>query len=60
MLYEEADVKVKIRVIEIEDDPTDPTKAPIVELSTFKELKTASSVQAQFKQTQKQVRRTYG
>ncbi len=55
MLYEEADVKVKIRVIEIEDDPTDPTKAPIVELSTFKELKTASSVQAQFKQTQKQV-----
>lgn len=55
MLYEEADVKVKIRVIEIEDDPTDPTKAPIVELSTFKELKTASAVQAQFKQTQKQV-----
>ncbi|MBE7133891.1 MULTISPECIES: phage tail protein [Bacillus cereus group] len=55
MLYEEADVKVKIRVIEIEDDPTDPTKAPIVELSTFKELKTASSIQAQFKQTQKQV-----
>ncbi|HDR6300246.1 TPA: phage tail protein [Bacillus cereus] len=55
MLYEEADVKMKIRVIEIEDDPTDPTKAPIVELSTFKELKTASAVQAQFKQTQKQV-----
>ncbi|HDX9549339.1 TPA: phage tail protein [Bacillus thuringiensis] len=55
MLYEEADVKVKIRVIEIEDDPTDPTKAPIVELSTFKELRTASAVQAQFKQTQKQV-----
>ncbi|WJE69318.1 phage tail protein [Bacillus albus] len=55
MLYEEADVKVKIRVIEIEDDPTNPTTAPIVELSTFKELKTASSVQAQFKQTQKQV-----
>ncbi|HHB1770980.1 TPA: hypothetical protein ACOQ22_005844, partial [Bacillus cereus] len=55
MLYEEAGVKVKIRVIEIEDDPTDPTKAPIVELSTFKELKTASAVQAQFKQTQKQV-----
>ncbi|UPL43259.1 phage tail protein [Bacillus sp. PGP15] len=55
MLYEEADVKVKIRVIEIEDDPTDPTKAPIVELSTFKELKTMSSVQAQFQQTQKQV-----
>ncbi|PFL23249.1 hypothetical protein COJ07_06645 [Bacillus cereus] len=55
MIYEEADVRVKIRVIEIEDDPTDPTKAPIVELSTFKELKTASAVQAQFKQTQKQV-----
>ncbi|MDA2216893.1 phage tail protein [Bacillus albus] len=55
MLYEEADVKVKIRVIEIEDDPTDPTKAPIVELSTFKELKTASAIQAQFQQTQKQV-----
>lgn len=55
MLYEEADVKVKIRVIEIEDDPTDPTKSPIVELSTFKELKTMSSVQAQFQQTQKQV-----
>ncbi|MDA1636522.1 phage tail protein [Bacillus cereus] len=55
MLYEEAAVKVKIRVIEIEDDPTNPIKAPIVELSTFKELKTMSSVQAQFQQTQKQV-----
>ncbi|HDR7981192.1 TPA: phage tail protein [Bacillus cereus] len=57
MLYEEADVKVKIRVIQIEDDPTDPTKTPIVELSTFKELKTASAVQAQFQQTQKQVQK---
>ncbi|PFE42500.1 hypothetical protein CN317_24085 [Bacillus cereus] len=55
MLYEEADVKVKIRVIEIEDDPTDQTKSPIVELSTFKELKTMSAIQAQFQQTQKQV-----
>ena len=55
MFYEEADIKVKIRVIEIEDDPTDPTKSPIVELSTFKELKTMSAIQAQFQQTQKQV-----
>ncbi|MFE4764287.1 phage tail protein [Bacillus mycoides] len=55
MLYPEADVKVKIRVIEIEDDPTDPTKSPIIELSTFKELKTMSAIQAQFQQTQKQV-----
>jgi phage minor structural protein len=55
MLYEEADVKVKIRVIEIEDDPTDKTKSPIIELSTFKELKTMSAIQAQFQQTQKQV-----
>ncbi|PDY76958.1 phage tail protein [Bacillus cereus] len=55
MFYEEADVKVKIRVIEIEDDPTDPTKSPIIELSTFKELKTMSAIQAQFQQTQKQV-----
>ncbi|PFN11900.1 hypothetical protein COE20_08835 [Bacillus cereus] len=55
MLYPEADVKVKIRVIEIEDDPTDPTKSPIIELSTFKELKTMSAIQAQFQQTQKQM-----
>ncbi|QWH26524.1 hypothetical protein EXW51_00100 (plasmid) [Bacillus mycoides] len=55
MLYPEADVKVKIRVIEIEDDPTDSTKSPIIELSTFKELKTMSAIQAQFQQTQKQV-----
>ena len=55
MFYEKANVKVKIRVIEIEDDPTDPTKSPIVELSTFKELKTMSAIQAQFQQTQKQV-----
>ncbi|WP_436866619.1 phage tail protein [Bacillus fungorum] len=55
MLYEKADVKVKIRVIQIEDDPTDPTKSPVIELSTFKELKKMSSIQAQFQQTQKQV-----
>ncbi|MFJ8217688.1 phage tail protein [Bacillus cereus] len=55
MFYEKADVKIKIRAIEIEDNPTDDTVSPIVELSTFKELKTMSSVQAQFQQTQKQV-----
>ncbi|MEK3997915.1 phage tail protein [Bacillus sp. FSL K6-2822] len=55
MFYEKADVKIKIRVIEIEDDPTDQTKSPILELSTFKELKTMSAIQAQFQQTQKQV-----
>ncbi|OTX89999.1 hypothetical protein BK728_03010 [Bacillus thuringiensis serovar chanpaisis] len=55
MFYDKADVKVKIRVIEIEDDPTDQTKSPIIELSTFKELKTMSAIQAQFQQTQKQV-----
>ncbi|EJS62947.1 phage minor structural protein [Bacillus wiedmannii] len=55
MFYEKADIKIKIRVIEIEDDPTDPTKSPIVELSTFKELKTMTAIQAQFQQTQKQV-----
>ncbi|PFM50189.1 hypothetical protein COJ45_05475 [Bacillus cereus] len=55
MFYEKADVKIKIRVIEIEDDPTDQTKSPIIELSTFKELKTMSAIQAQFQQTQKQV-----
>ncbi|HFK1685284.1 TPA: phage tail protein [Bacillus tropicus] len=55
MFYEKAGVKIKIRVIEIEDDPTDPTKSPIVELSTFKELKTMTAIQAQFQQTQKQV-----
>ncbi|MGG3115293.1 phage tail protein [Bacillus paranthracis] len=55
MFYEKADVKIKIRVIEIEDDPTDQTKSPIIELSTFKELKTMSAIQAQFQQTQKQI-----
>ncbi|PGD63023.1 phage tail protein [Bacillus wiedmannii] len=55
MFYEKADVKIKIRVIEIEDDSTDQTKSPILELSTFKELKTMSAIQAQFQQTQKQV-----
>ncbi|MED0876552.1 phage tail protein [Bacillus mobilis] len=55
MFYEKADVKLKIRVIDIEDDPTDQTKSPILELSTFKELKTMSAIQAQFQQTQKQV-----
>lgn len=55
MFYEKADVKIKIRVIEIEDDPTDQKKSPIIELSTFKELKTMSAIQAQFQQTQKQV-----
>ena len=55
MFYEKADVKIKIRVIEIEDDSTDQTKSPIIELSTFKELKTMSAIQAQFQQTQKQV-----
>ncbi|OTX80657.1 phage tail protein [Bacillus thuringiensis] len=55
MFYEKADVQIKIRVIEIEDDPTDQTKSPIIELSTFKELKMMSAIQAQFQQTQKQV-----
>jgi phage minor structural protein len=55
MLYDEADVSVKIRIIEIEDDPTDSTKSPIVELSTFKYLKSPEAIEAQFKQTQKQV-----
>ncbi|HDR7716929.1 MULTISPECIES: phage tail protein [Bacillus cereus group] len=55
MFYEKADVKIKIRVIDIEDDSTDQTKSPILELSTFKELKTMSAIQAQFQQTQKQV-----
>jgi phage minor structural protein len=57
MLYDEAGVSVKIRIIEIEDDPTDITKSPIVELSTFKYLKSPEAIEAQFKQTQKQVQK---
>ncbi|MFZ7936209.1 phage tail protein [Bacillus thuringiensis] len=57
MLYDEAGVELKIRIIEIEDDPTDDTKSPIVELSTFKYLKSPEAVEAQFKQTQKQVQK---
>ncbi|EJV61753.1 phage minor structural protein [Bacillus wiedmannii] len=57
MLYDEASVSVKIRIIEIEDDPTDITKSPIVELSTFKYLKSPEAIEAQFKQTQKQVQK---
>ncbi|EOP46617.1 phage tail protein [Bacillus cereus] len=55
MLYEEADVIVQIRVIEIEDNPTNKNESPVVELSTFKQLKKMSEIVAQFQQTQKQV-----
>lgn len=57
MLYDKADVSVKIRIVEIEDDPTDETKSPTVELSTFKQLKKREAIEAQFKQTQKQVQK---
>nr|WP_257132888.1 phage tail protein [Bacillus wiedmannii] len=57
MLYDEAGVSVKIRIVEIEDDPTDITKSPTVELSTFKYLKSPKAIEAQFKQTQKQVQK---
>ncbi|MFB5588459.1 phage tail protein [Bacillus cereus] len=57
MLYDEAGISVKIRIIEIEDDPTDITKSPTVELSTFKYLKSPKAIEAQFKQMQKQVQK---
>lgn len=56
MLYEKANIAVSIRIIEKEDDPTDDTVAPVVELSTFKQLKSMSAIQAQFQQTQSLVK----
>jgi len=56
MLYEKANIAVSIRIIEKEDDPTDDTVAPVVELSTFKQLKIMSAIQAQFQQTQSLVK----
>lgn len=56
MLYEQADVKVRIRIVEMTDDPTNEKISPVVELSTFKQLKTMAAIQAQFQQTQKQVK----
>ncbi|PHE75124.1 phage tail protein [Bacillus wiedmannii] len=56
MLYEKANIAVSIRIIEKEDDPTDDTVAPIVELSTFKQLKSMSAIQAQFQQTQNSIK----
>ncbi|PEP21521.1 phage tail protein [Bacillus wiedmannii] len=56
MLYEKANIAVSIRIIEKEDDPTDDTVAPIAELSTFKQLKSMSAIQAQFQQTQSLVK----
>ncbi|OTW84241.1 hypothetical protein BK702_22535 [Bacillus thuringiensis serovar cameroun] len=55
MFYEKANVSIKIRIIEMVDDPTDKTFSPIVELSSFKELKTRSQIMAQFQQTQRQM-----
>ena len=55
MFYEEADVSIKIRIVEMVDDPTDKTFSPIVELSSFKELKTRSQIMVQFQQTQRQM-----
>ncbi|WP_242305803.1 phage tail protein [Bacillus cereus group sp. BfR-BA-01451] len=56
MLYEKANIAVSIRIIEKEDDPTDDSVAPVVELSTFKQLKSMSAIQAQFQQTQSLVK----
>lgn len=55
MLYEEADVAVQIRVVEVIDDPVNNSILPTFELSTFKTLRTASAIQAQFQQTQRNV-----
>ncbi|TFF43608.1 phage tail protein [Bacillus thuringiensis] len=55
MLYEEADVAVQIRIVEVIDDPVNNSISPIFELSTFKTLRTASAIQAQFQQTQRDI-----
>ncbi|MES5896988.1 phage tail spike protein [Bacillus cereus group sp. RP43] len=55
MLYEEADVTVQIRIIEVIDDPVNNSISPTFELSTFKTLRTASAIQAQFQQTQRNI-----
>ncbi|MFA2589989.1 prophage endopeptidase tail family protein [Bacillus mobilis] len=55
MLYEEADVTIQIRIIEIIDDPINNSVSPTFELSTFKTLRTASAIQAQFQQTQRNI-----
>ncbi|MBL2428629.1 hypothetical protein ELJ52_30295, partial [Klebsiella pneumoniae] len=53
MLYEEAEVAVQIRIVEVIDDPVNNSISPTFELSTFKTLRTASAIQAQFQQTQR-------
>ncbi|TXR62085.1 hypothetical protein DM800_21450 [Bacillus sp. AY18-3] len=55
MLYEEADITVQIRIIEVIDDPVNNSISPTFELSTFKTLRTASAIQAQFQQTQRDI-----
>lgn len=55
MLYEEADVAVQIRIVEVIDDPVNNSISPTFELSTFKTLRTASAIQAQFQQTQRDI-----
>ncbi|HFJ9331883.1 TPA: phage tail protein [Bacillus paranthracis] len=55
MLYEEADVAVRIRIVEVIDDPVNNSISPTFELSTFKTLRTASAIQAQFQQTQRDI-----
>ncbi|MDT3494892.1 phage tail protein [Bacillus toyonensis] len=55
MLYEEADVAVQIRIVDIIDDPVNNSIPPTFELSTFKTLRTASAIQAQFQQTQRNI-----
>jgi phage minor structural protein len=55
MFYEDAGISIKIRIVDMVDDPTDKTFSPVVELSSFKELKTMSHIMAQFQQTQRQV-----
>ncbi|KAB2460791.1 hypothetical protein F8160_00190 [Bacillus sp. CH126_4D] len=55
MLYEEADVTVLIRIVEVIDDPVNNSISPTFELSTFKTLRTASAIQAQFQQTQRDI-----
>ncbi|WP_305928079.1 phage tail protein [Bacillus mycoides] len=55
MLYEEADVAVQIRIVEVIDDPVNNSIPPTFELSTFKTLRTASAIQAQFQQTQRNI-----
>ncbi|PDM38335.1 hypothetical protein CMV37_04735 [Bacillus cereus] len=55
MLYEEAEVAVQIRIVEVIDDPVNNSISPTFELSTFKTLRTASAIQAQFQQTQRDI-----